>query len=254
MTVERASAGTMSGDDTLPLVIRLFVFADDAQVTDAATRLREAIADGLPEYTATVYQDVMPAAAGGDSLERLWRDANPGEEPGGRRRHRLSVVIDGMSYAELADLSTSLAEVVSPGWSSGDAAERAAATRTVPCRVAVGRADEQPGAPIAPETADEAAGNEPQRDIDHDEDGHRYVLRIDGREAGFAEYTPVADGVVDFDHTVVHLAFQGKGLSKPLIAGALDGARARGLRIRTSCSAVAKFVGKNPDYADLVEA
>ncbi|WP_368411487.1 GNAT family N-acetyltransferase [Corynebacterium sp.] len=243
MTVERASAGTMSGDDTLPLVIRLFTYARDEDAAAAADRLRAALAEGLPDVGAVLYEDVMPSSETVDSLELVWRDANPGEDPGERRRHRLTVVAPGLGYAELADLSTVLADVVSPGWASGDAAERAAAEKAIPCRVAVGRADEQPGQGIRSSDAPRVV---------LDEAGSRYVLLVDGEEAGFAAYSVLSDDLVDFDHTVVHEAFQGRGLSKPLIRGALDGARERGLSINASCSAVARFLEKNPDYADLL--
>lgn len=87
--------------------------------------------------------------------------------------------------------------------------------------------------------------------ITHDEAGHRYVISVDGREAGFAAYTP-RDGVLDFDHTVVDPAFRGQGLSRPLIAAALDDVRASGGKIYATCSAVVHFVQKNPEYADLL--
>lgn len=87
--------------------------------------------------------------------------------------------------------------------------------------------------------------------ISHDEAGQRYVLTVEGEEAGFAAYTPV-EGALDFDHTVVDGKFRGQGLSKPLIAGALDDVRKNNRKFRTSCSAVANFVEKNPEYQDLL--
>ncbi len=88
-------------------------------------------------------------------------------------------------------------------------------------------------------------------DITHDADNHRYVITVDGTTAGFAAYTP-REGVVDFDHTEIDPAFQGQGLSKPLIKAALDDVAASGHRIHTSCSAVARFVEKQPEYQKLV--
>lgn len=87
--------------------------------------------------------------------------------------------------------------------------------------------------------------------IDHDEARHRYVIIVDGEEAGFAAYEPTEDAL-DFNHTVVHEQFQGKGLSKPLIQAALDDVRANRGTIIPTCSAVARFIEKNPEYADLV--
>lgn len=87
--------------------------------------------------------------------------------------------------------------------------------------------------------------------INHDDAGHRYVLIVDGEEAGFAAYEP-AEGALDFNHTVVHEAFQGKGLSKPLIRAALDDVRVNGGKIIPTCSAIEGFLKKNPEYRDLV--
>ncbi|MDO5732011.1 GNAT family N-acetyltransferase [Corynebacterium sphenisci] len=89
-------------------------------------------------------------------------------------------------------------------------------------------------------------------EIRHEPAAARYVLDVDGAEAGFAAYADDGAGVLDFHHTVVHPGFRGRGLSAPLVRGALDDVRARGLRIRPSCSAVAHFLDKNPAYADLV--
>ncbi|WP_018118070.1 GNAT family N-acetyltransferase [Corynebacterium mastitidis] len=87
--------------------------------------------------------------------------------------------------------------------------------------------------------------------ITHDEQKHRYVLSVEGEEAGFADYLPREDGVLDFNHTVIHESFQGRGLSKVLVRGALDGVREDGLKIAASCSAVRHFLDRNPEYAEL---
>ena len=87
--------------------------------------------------------------------------------------------------------------------------------------------------------------------INHDDAGHRYVLIVDGEEAGFAAYEP-AGGALDFNHTVVHEQFQGQGLSKPLIKAALDDVRQNNGKIIPTCSAIEGFLKKNPDYQDLV--
>ncbi|MDK7135771.1 GNAT family N-acetyltransferase [Corynebacterium sp. UMB4614] len=80
----------------------------------------------------------------------------------------------------------------------------------------------------------------------------RFVIEVGGEQAGFAAFEDT-DGVRDFNHTVVDPAFRGQGLSKPLIAAALDATREEGLKVRPTCSAVAGFVEKNQDdYGDLV--
>ncbi|ALA67976.1 GNAT family N-acetyltransferase [Corynebacterium lactis] len=87
--------------------------------------------------------------------------------------------------------------------------------------------------------------------ISHDEAQGRYVLTVEGEEAGFAAYTPV-EGALDFNHTVIDPRFQGQGLSKILISAALDDVRLSGRQVYASCSAVAGFVDKNPEYKDLL--
>ena len=92
--------------------------------------------------------------------------------------------------------------------------------------------------------------------VTHDQDRNRFVISLDGQEAGFAEYEPSVDSrgnqIRDFNHTVVEPEFRGKGLSKPLISHALDITRADGLQVRATCSAVKGFIDKNQIYADLV--
>ena len=89
----------------------------------------------------------------------------------------------------------------------------------------------------------------------HDAQNHRYVITVDGSEAGFAAYTveaPENDGpaVRDFNHTVIDPDFRGRGLSGPLIRFALDDTLESNLTYRATCSAVEHFIGKNGRYAD----
>ncbi|WP_235840612.1 GNAT family N-acetyltransferase [Corynebacterium liangguodongii] len=80
----------------------------------------------------------------------------------------------------------------------------------------------------------------------------RYEILLDGALAGFANFDERAGQVRDFNHTVVLPEFRGRGLSAPLIRYALDDTRRAGKRIIPTCSAVAGFVQKNPEYSDLV--
>src|SRR5690625_7495753 len=66
--------------------------------------------------------------------------------------------------------------------------------------------------------------------VTHYAENTKYVLTVDGQEAGAAHYVNVADGVRDFNHTVVDDAFRGQGLSKPLISSALDQSREDGVK------------------------
>lgn len=86
--------------------------------------------------------------------------------------------------------------------------------------------------------------------VAHQTDQSRFVITVDGKEAGFAEYADTAT-TREFTHTVIHDAFQGQGLSKTLIQAALDDESTAARQVIPSCSAVAGFIEKNPDYQPL---
>ncbi|WP_413227994.1 GNAT family N-acetyltransferase [Corynebacterium lizhenjunii] len=90
-----------------------------------------------------------------------------------------------------------------------------------------------------------------EQSVAHQTDKARFVITVDGEEAGFVQYTD-AERTRDFHHTEVFSQFQGQGLSKPLIKAALDDAREAGYKVIASCSAVEAFINKNEDYADLL--
>lgn len=82
-------------------------------------------------------------------------------------------------------------------------------------------------------------------------DQGRFEVWVDGALAGFTEYRD-RDGIRTFPHTEVDDAYAGQGLAKRVIREGLDATRAAGLQVRPVCPAVAGFIKKNPDYADLV--
>lgn len=86
----------------------------------------------------------------------------------------------------------------------------------------------------------------------HDEGNSRFVIEVDGNEAGFAEYKNVGEDIREFHHTVVDSEYRGQGLSKPLIMEALESTREAGYTVVPTCSAVAGFIEKNPEFQDLV--
>ena len=46
----------------------------------------------------------------------------------------------------------------------------------------------------------------------------------------------------------------GKGIGSKLVKGALDQVRADGLKVVAQCPFVKGWIGKHPDYADLLKA
>lgn len=81
----------------------------------------------------------------------------------------------------------------------------------------------------------------------------RYVVEVDGVEAGFTVYHLRAGDRYFFVHTEIHDGFTGSGVGKTLVREALDDMRARGSRIVPICPFVWGFIKENPEYEDLVD-
>jgi predicted GNAT family acetyltransferase len=89
-------------------------------------------------------------------------------------------------------------------------------------------------------------------DVVNDKPQHRYELTVDGHLA--AAYYELAGGVITFVHTEVPPELGGKGVGSKLIQGALDQVRAGGLTVIAQCPFVKGWIGKHPEYADLLQA
>lgn len=87
--------------------------------------------------------------------------------------------------------------------------------------------------------------------VDHAHDAGRYEIRVAGELAGFAAYER-RDGLVELTHTVVDPTFEGRGLGSRLIVAALEDVRTSGLSVLPTCSFVARFLERHPEYSDLV--
>lgn len=79
----------------------------------------------------------------------------------------------------------------------------------------------------------------------------RFELEVDGHLA-IAEYR-IAEGVIEFFHTVSPPALRGLGAASKLIHGALLAARERGLKVKPTCSFVAAYIERHREFADLLE-
>jgi hypothetical protein len=79
----------------------------------------------------------------------------------------------------------------------------------------------------------------------------RYELTVEGHLA--ATYYKVSDGVITFVHTEVPPELGGKGVGSTLVKGALDQVRADGLKVIPECPFVKGYIGKHPEYADLLK-
>jgi uncharacterized protein len=80
---------------------------------------------------------------------------------------------------------------------------------------------------------------------------HRYEARTGSELAGYIDYR-VAGRERVFRHTQVLAAYEGRGVGSALAKVALDDLRARGLTVRPLCQFVAGWIGRHPEYQDLV--
>ena len=83
-------------------------------------------------------------------------------------------------------------------------------------------------------------------------DRSRYEILVDGIVAGFTEYEPAGDGVLDFVHTEIDDAYEGQGLGGRLARGAMDDVRAGGSKVIATCPFIKGWIEKHPDYQDLL--
>ncbi len=82
-------------------------------------------------------------------------------------------------------------------------------------------------------------------------DAERYELIAEGERIGFATYR-LQPGVIAFLHAEVNPAHEREGWGSRLVAGALDDARTRGLKVRPVCPFVAAYLERHPEYRDLL--
>ncbi|HEU4895035.1 MAG TPA: GNAT family N-acetyltransferase, partial [Acidimicrobiia bacterium] len=92
----------------------------------------------------------------------------------------------------------------------------------------------------------------PSRDIRDMTEESAYVVLIDGKPAGRAEYV-TRDGRRVFTHTEVDDAHKGEGLAASLVRYALDDMRAQEILIVPLCPFFRSYIARHPEYRDLVD-
>ena len=78
----------------------------------------------------------------------------------------------------------------------------------------------------------------------------RFELDADGVTA-FVNYR-IDGGVITLLHTETPPQARGQGLASQLIAGTLEIARARGLKVKPLCAFVRAYIAKHPEFRDLL--
>jgi uncharacterized protein len=78
---------------------------------------------------------------------------------------------------------------------------------------------------------------------------HRFELDVEGGMA--VAYYRAAPGHITITHTEVPTELRGRGIGSVLVRGALDLARAQGLKVVSRCPFVSAYLDKHPEYNDL---
>lgn len=86
--------------------------------------------------------------------------------------------------------------------------------------------------------------------IVHNEQTQRFELEKDGVVA-FLDYKIVNQNTLDYQHTIVPEQLSGQGIGSQLVAFALQYAQQQKFKVIASCSFVARYIEKHPEYAEL---
>jgi uncharacterized protein len=79
---------------------------------------------------------------------------------------------------------------------------------------------------------------------------HRFELDVAGGMA--VAYYRAAPGRITITHSEVPSALRGRGIGSRLVRGALDLARAQGVKVASHCPFVSAYLGKHPEFNDLL--
>jgi uncharacterized protein len=80
----------------------------------------------------------------------------------------------------------------------------------------------------------------------------RFELRDGDDVLGWVDYLPAGASVI-FAHTEIAAGREQQGLGSALVSRALDQLRDRGTTVIPTCPFTAAFIGRPPEYADVVD-
>jgi predicted GNAT family acetyltransferase len=86
--------------------------------------------------------------------------------------------------------------------------------------------------------------------VEDNTEEQRFELKIEGQTAYV--YYALAPGIITLMHTDVPLVMSGQGVASRLLKGVLDEARGRGLKVKAECPFAQGYLGKHPEFADII--
>ena len=87
-------------------------------------------------------------------------------------------------------------------------------------------------------------------EVIHNRDANRFEIRV-GDELAFVTYRR-RGSTISYIHTEVPPSLEGHGIAAKLAKHALDYARANALDVVPICPYIAAYIGRHPEYADIV--
>jgi len=90
-----------------------------------------------------------------------------------------------------------------------------------------------------------------EHEVTHNTEKKRFEISLDGHMA-VLNYIPMGE-IITFTHTGVPSAIENRGLGSKLVETGLDYARKNGLKVRSTCWFVSKYLRRNPEYQDLLK-
>lgn len=87
--------------------------------------------------------------------------------------------------------------------------------------------------------------------VTHNPEEHRFELTVEGHLA-VLDYM-LTGNIIIFLHTLVPPAIGGRGLGVNLVEAGLAYAREHGLRVRSMCWFVSKYLRRHPEYQELLK-
>lgn len=90
-------------------------------------------------------------------------------------------------------------------------------------------------------------------EVINQQEHHRFLVRLPEGE-GKLVYRDAGPGILEYLHTEVDPAMQGKGVAHALARAAFDYARSAGLKVIPTCPFVQSWLRRHPEEGDLVIA
>lgn len=87
-------------------------------------------------------------------------------------------------------------------------------------------------------------------EIKHESQNKRYVITIDDHEAELTYR--LKENVINFNHTRVPSALEGRGIGSKLVRHGLDEAQEKGYKVKPTCPFVKSYIDRHPEYQPLL--